>query len=338
MKNLTEENDKKNKPAEKKLKLDSKRAIDLLLSLLGNRGMTYQKLSNPGKAYEDASLGIEIHSNHSKDFNDIKMSWAKLHYRRMISIDALLDMSSKKIKNCRSELLKIEMLGNILIYLVELVESCGIVISNEQNSISGKKAKSLKNKYNWMNEEYNKLKIKQKKNADFSKKVRNSMKEIPKVQDKSETTKITDLEKNKSIAQIALKAMESLIKSDKLAQSASEFERQMDSFKENPIYLSKYLFKYSSEQIKKIYSKRAIEAHFVLKIISSLNELTEEKDLKEAGRIMEVILNLEKSVLTFKMMIKRERRELRDLLEKINNKETIERLTEYKKKFRLPEN
>ena len=164
------------------------------------------------------------------------------------------------------------------------------------------------------------------------------MKEIPKVQENSETTKITDLEKNKSIAQIALKAMESLIKSDKLAQSASEFERQMDSFKENPIYLSKYLFKYSSEQIKKIYSKRAIEAHFVLKIISSLNELTEEKDLKEAGRIMEVILNLEKSVLTFKMMIKRERRELRDLLEKINNKETLERLTEYKKKFRLPEN
>ena len=330
--------EKKNKPphsAEKELKLSSKRAIDLLLSLLGNRGITHQRLSNPGKAYEDATLGIIIHASHSKKFENLKMSWAKLHYRRMISLDSLLEMSSVKIKNCRNELLKIDMLGNMLIYLVELMESCGIVME-DQNSASSQKAKKLKNKYGWMKANYEKLKVKQKKNEDFTMKVKKSMKEIP--VEEELTKKEINLEKEESINQIAQKAMESLLKSEILATSATEFERQMDSFKENPLLLSKYLFKYSSEQIDKIYSKRAIEANYVLKIISCLNQLTEDAELKEAGRVMEVILNLKKSVLTFKMMIKRERRELRDLLEKINKIEPITRLGEYRKNFRLPEN
>ena len=335
MTNLAENKNESPDPAAKVLKLSSKRSIDLLLSLLGNRGITYQRLDNPGKAYEDSSFGIIIHADHSEEFPNLKMSWVKLHYRRMISLDSLLQMSSNKIKNCRNELLKIEMLGNMLIYLVELIESCEIVM-NDNNNSSSQTAKKMMNKYSWMKTEYEKLKVKQKKNEDFTIKVKKSIKEIPVV---TETKKVKiNLEKEESITQIAQKAMEALLKSKDLATSATEFERQMDSFKENPSFLSKYIFKYNSEQIEKIYSKRAIEAHFVLKIISCFRTLTEENDLKEAGRIMKVILNLKKSVLTFKMMIKRERRELGDLLEKINKIDPIVNLEEYKKNFRLPQN
>jgi hypothetical protein len=330
---------KSNKNSQKKLKLSPKRGVNLLLSVLGNRGMAYQKLGNFGKAYEDSSFGIILHKTHVKEMGEFKISFAKLNYRRMLSLEGLLTKAQKQIRQSTNELLKVNMLENVLIYLVELLESCKIVEESEGRSISGNKAKKLKSTFSWMQNDYTELQKKKKENEELSKKIKRSMTdiEIPKEETKEEKLKV-DIEKEESIASIAKKAMESLLESEELANNASDFQTKVESFKENHEFVCKYLFKYSSEKIQSLYSKRELEAAFMLRIINALDQCTKEEDLKEAGRLLEVIMDLPKSKLTFRMMIKSEKRGLKKLLEKVDKVREKPLLEEYHKRFRLPNN
>ena len=307
--------------------------------------MAYQKLSNFGRAFQDASLGLEVYSSHEEALGPFKISWAKLHYRRMNSLEGLLKAAEGQIKECRNELLKIGMLENLLIYLVELAKSCEVVSQSEKDSPSGKKAEKLPKKFSWMRKEYSELKKKQKKNEELSKKIRRSMKEIEKTSsDSSDSSKNEekdaelDIEKEKSIMQIAQKAMDSLLETKALAVSASEFETHVDSFKGKPDYVCKYLFKYSPEKLQQLYAKRELETTFVLKIISAFESLEQEDDLGKAGQVMTTIMGLSKSRLTFSMMTKREKRRLNALLQKISKVQPLVNLSQFKKKFKLPDN
>lgn len=338
MSELTKKSNESSSNKTKTLQLSPKRGVDLLLSVLGNRGIAYQKLGNFGKAYEDSSLGITIYKHHVDSMGEFKISLAKLNYRRMLSLEGLLSKAETQIRQSTNELLKVKMLENILIYLVELVESCAVVEQSEGDSISGKKAKRLKETFSWMQNEYSELQEKKKDNEELSKKIKRSMTEIEIPKEESIEKRQLDLEKDESIASIAQKAMKTLLESETLATTPSEFQIKVESFKDNLEFIAKYIFKYSSEQLKQLYKTRELEASFMLKIIAAFNNLTEEDDIKEVGRVLEVIMELPKSKLTFQMMIKREKRELKKLLQKVDQIREKPLLEEYHKRFRLPDN
>lgn len=335
MSQLTEPVLDKSKPPAKTLNLVPKEAVELLLSVLGNRAIAFQKLNNHGKAYEDASLGVRIYESHQAKMGGFKMPRAKFHYRRMLSLEGLLGQAESQIRNCSNELLKIEMLENVVLYHLELKESCSIVNSTEGNTISGRKARALETRFDWIHKEYSLLQKKKKENEELSKKIKRSMTEIP---ISKEPPAKSNMEAQDSIEQIAKKAMESLLESETLATSASDFQIKVESFKNNLDFVARYIFKYSPEDFQKLYSKRELEASFMLKIIAALDTLSGEEDLKRVGRILEVIMQLPKSQLTFRMMIKSEKRRLRRLLEKVDQVRESALLPEYKKRFKLPDN
>jgi hypothetical protein len=328
----------------KKLRLTSKAAVELVLSVLSNRGMAYLKLKNFGRAFQDASLGISIYQEHEADLGPFKFSWSKLHYRRMQSLEGLLDSSGKQIRACRNEFLKIGMLENMLIYLLELNESCEIVRGSEEGTPSEKKAQELEKKFEWMKSTYKDLKSKQKKNEELSKKIHSSKREINSDKGSTDSSAVfvssseSEEKSPETFAEIAQKAMESILNSETLASSASEFETHIDSFKERNDMICKYIFRYSNDKLGELYKRRELETSFVLKIIGAFETLESVEDLKEAGRVMRAIMGLSKSKLTFGMMTKREKRQLRQLLQRISQVQPLVDVEEYQKKFKLPSN
>lgn len=251
----------------------------------------------------------------------------------MLSLEGILKGAESQIRGCRNELLKIGMLENMVVYLIELKESCSIVNSTEGNNSSGSKARSLETSFDWIQKEYSALQKKKKENEELSKKIKRSMTEIP-----IPETSPAKTETRESIEQIAKKAMESLLESESLATSASDFQIKVESFKDNLDYIARYLFKYSPEQIQRLYAKRELEASFMLKIIAALDTLHEEEQLTRAGLILETVMNLPKSHLTFRMMVKSEKRGLTRLLKKVDRVRESPLLPEYRKRFKLPDN
>lgn len=322
---------------EKTLRLTSRRSVELLLSVLGNRGMGLQKLGQFGRAFQDASLGIRVFESHREELGPFKFSWGKLHYRRMSSLDGLLTASGEQVRGCRNEFLQIGMLENMLVYLVELAASCRVVRDTEGGTPSEQKAREAEARHSWMRESHSRLQEKRQRNEELSQKIRKSKRELS--ESSAEVLSCNSLESPpESFDQIARKAMETLLESNTLAGSASEFETHVDSFKENHAMVCRYLLKYSPEKLGLLYQRRELETSFVLKIVCAFETLGDSKDLAEGGRLLKTIMDLPRSRLTFRMMTRKEKARLLSLLEKVNRVQPVVDVEEYRAKFKLPSN
>ena len=335
------------------------------------------RIDKPGKAFEDSSLGLQVFSDHVEEMGEFNISESKLNYRKMMSLERLLDNISGKIQGCRNEILKTSMLESLSIYLIELIESCEMIIKMGVVNNASKNARKFVKKFDWMKKELEVLSGKQRKSQEFTEKIKKSLKEIP--IEKNEQTEIVDQKdkesqkekekqaspasitktecdsqgqketekKNESnikflkIESIAKQGMLEMLNNETQAKYSSEFERQLNSFKENYNFIFKYLAKYSDLQLKSFYSKKKAEYSLILKITTTYHKemTTTETPLevaREAKRVLEIFMNINKSDLAFKMMIKKEKRSLKEVLEFIKEYEQLDRFEQYCKRFKLP--
>ena len=165
--------------AEKVLVLENKESVNLLLSLLSNRSATNLKLKLYGKAYEDASFAICIYLSHIKEMKELDISFVKLNYRKLLSLDKFLNSVKYKISNCENEFLKYSMLENLTVYVVELRESADIILKENVEEKTLDTVKKIKDSLDWFNSEMNELKLKKEKNWKLTEKRKESFREIP---------------------------------------------------------------------------------------------------------------------------------------------------------------
>ena len=345
--------------AQREIKFTEKTSVDLFLSLLGNRGISYSKQKNFGKSFEDASLALLISETHTDRMGEFKVPNAKLHYRRMLSLEGLIDAADKQIKTCRNEILVTSMLESLSVYLIELIESCQVVIACDGTvTKTATIARQLIKRFEWMETKLTELKEKQNKGKECSEETRKSMQNIPSVEKDEESTQNDVIDfgsstslnansptKEKSILNletvdtIAQKAMRTLLDNPNPAVNASEFERQIDSFKKNYKFVFEYLQKINKSKLESFYEKRKLEVNTVSKVLSCFNYMIGKEEVTdrftEFKRVLEVLMNLPKCGLAFKMLMKKEKKQLREVLAKTKEAEGLERFEEYCQNFKL---
>ena len=126
---------------QKHLEIASKPCVTLLLSLLSNRSFAQTKTKDFAQGFEDACLAIQVLEDHEERLGRFKLGKTKLHYRRMMALEGVLDTALRTVKNPKiGPVLKTEMVGQIDILMVKFGESCEEVLKSGEESPSGKKA------------------------------------------------------------------------------------------------------------------------------------------------------------------------------------------------------
>lgn len=294
---------------QKNVLITDKQTCSLLLSLLSNRSFAQLKTKTPvpSLAYEDAAMAIKIFNQFSATLGPFKLTLAKLHYRRMSALEGVIDSGVGILENPKvGEGLRSEMKERLNGLLGKMEESCRKVLEGGGGGIGGEMALKMRDKYaevrirlgrmkeeekkkRKVNSETQKVEITQKiEENKNSENIKNNENKESKLEKKdSEPVKDTLVKKLKptrnsaQIDNIAQKAIQELLLSSKLAKTSSQFERELDSLKNQPDLICRYMTRYSQKNLKNFYSKKKIEVQTILTLIKAFEETLQTNSKEE---------------------------------------------------------
>lgn len=141
--------------------------------------------------------------------------------------------------------------------------------------------------------------------------------ELPKVQRHPPKKLVQVIEQKTST--IAQEAIKTLLEDKSLPKTSSQFETDINSFKGDINYTLSYLSRFQSKQLAALYTSKQLEYKIFEKIINSLSKAVREAKLPESEKITANFLvdfaNTHNYKLTLKMLIKREKQDLRSLIQ-----------------------
>jgi len=136
---------------------------------------------------------------------------------------------------------------------------------------------------------------------------------------------------------IAQEAIKTLLGDKSLPKTSSQFETDINSFKGDVSYILNYLSRFQSSQLAALYGSKQLEYKIFEKIISSLSKAVKEATIPNNQQITANFLadfTLSHNYkLTLKMLIKREKQDLKALIQTVKNAqpEAVPALSELEK-------
>jgi len=185
--------------------------------------------------------------------------------------------------------------------MTALKDSCEKVISAKKEELE--KEKQQANKENVPVED------KSKKEADLKK-----IKEANRI-------KLTE-EINEQTAEITNKALDNIIESKNLPNTAQEFEIQFSSFKENYGKLWQYVNKFEPKQISALYSKREVESKVFVKFVKCFAQVCDEATSAKIADYLLALSKTKSAKMMAKFLVKKEKQELRECIEKLEKNDS----------------
>lgn len=314
------------------LMLLDEKTIKVVVDILSNLSFAHYQNKQYKFGFEQASLGERF--SHQKE---------KLQYRLALNGEALVKQLVEDAQKLLDADMKLKIVQSAEDVLIKTLEFSAFLYSVDQNE----KMKSVAESCRVLTVILSNL-----KQTTESQKASLQAKQEPKVEPKQDAKKETILETKKEAINepkeireeandysgvqkppvkkikpdlltktenITKKAMDELIMDFKQPNSASQFETELNSFKDHHDKLIAYLCRQNLDNIKTLYTTKQIEIKYLLKINTAINEVKELDDPSKDKLVgLFDVLALSKNFkLTIKMLLKKEKQQLADLFEKL---------------------